>query len=227
MKRLPILLLVGLTLAAPPAFAEELGAFFTKVNTYTYPNGPGAGKRVLIRARQVFAIVNLTTDESNRLWYQILEPRKMRQIRGEGWTPLAPHDVPIQVHDDHAVVTGKLMVESLSTGIQLLPLQISGVSIRRVTMGEKSAALIRGPNQSIQLVLDQLGSQQVDLQMELPVQHSAAQQSLGFQLPSTAATKITMTVPGNIELKSGASVLSRRIDEQGLVFQPFYLRIIC
>ena len=93
MKRLPILLLVGLALAAPPAFAEELGAFFTKVNTYTYPNGPGAGKRVLIRARQVFTIVNLTTDESDRLWYQILEPRKMRRIRGEGWTPLAPHEL--------------------------------------------------------------------------------------------------------------------------------------
>ena len=93
MKRLPILLLVGLTLALPSAFAEELGSFFTKVNTYTYPNGPGGGQRVLIRARQVFAIVNLTTDESNRLWYQILEPRNMRRIRGEGWTPLAPHEL--------------------------------------------------------------------------------------------------------------------------------------
>ncbi|MCH7478991.1 MAG: hypothetical protein IIA14_12945 [SAR324 cluster bacterium] len=93
MKRLPILLLIGLTLAWPSAFAEELGAFFTKVNTYTYPNGPGGGQRVLIRARKVFAIVNLTTDESNRLWYQILEPRKMRRIEGEGWTPLAPHEV--------------------------------------------------------------------------------------------------------------------------------------
>ena len=93
MKRLPFLLLVGLTLASPPAFAEELGAFFTKVNTYTYPKGPGGGQRVLIRARQVFAIVNLTTDESDRLWYQILEPRKTRRIQGEGWTPLAPHEL--------------------------------------------------------------------------------------------------------------------------------------
>jgi len=123
----------------------------------------------------------------------------------------------IQVDDDHAVVTGKLQVESLAAGVQLLPLPLVGVSIKRVAIGDRSMALVKQGNQPLKLVLDKPGIHQVDLQFELPVKHSAAQQSLGFQLPTTAATTITMTVPGNIELKSGASVLKRRVDEEANV----------
>ncbi|MFP6603682.1 MAG: hypothetical protein VB862_14215, partial [Pirellulaceae bacterium] len=132
-------------------------------------------------------------------------------------TALTGASYHIQIHDNHAVVTGKLLVESLAAGVQLLPLPLAGVSIKRVAIGDRSMALVQQANQPMQLVLEQPGSHQVDLQFELPVQHSAAQQSLGFRLPTTAATSITMTVPGNIELKSGASVLNRRVDEDANV----------
>ncbi|MEO2023400.1 MAG: hypothetical protein ABGX05_16380 [Pirellulaceae bacterium] len=132
-------------------------------------------------------------------------------------TALTGASYHLEIHNDHAIVNGKLQVESLAAGVQLLSLPITGVSIKRVTIGGKSTAMVRQPNQPVQLVLEQPGIHEVELQLELPVQHSAAQQSLGFQLPNTAATRLTMSVPGNIELKSGASVLSRRVDEQANV----------
>ncbi len=47
--------------------------------------------------------------------------------------------------------------------------------------------------------------------MSLPVASDAAQQRLEFQLPTAPASKLTLQVPGNVEIQSGASVLARQV----------------
>lgn len=92
MKRL-IFLFPLLFFFAAGANAKEIGAFFTKVNAYAFLDGPRSGKRVLVRPRLTFAVVDLTNDREDRLWLQIVYAREELKVKGEGWTPLAPHEL--------------------------------------------------------------------------------------------------------------------------------------
>jgi hypothetical protein len=49
--------------------------------------------------------------------------------------------------------------------------------------------------------------------MTAPLQTTAAQQMLQLQLPSAPATRLHLTAPGNVELKSGAHLVSREVVE--------------
>ena len=57
------------------------------------------------------------------------------------------------------------------------------------------------------------GHSRLELAMVAPVQTSAAQQTLDFRLPTPAATRMRVTVPGNVDVKSGAKLVSRVVDE--------------
>ena len=106
MNRLLLLLLILLLLPSAAPQAEEIGAFFTKINTYVFTKSPAKGKRFLIRPRQAFTVVNLTTDGQDRLWLQIVYPGRTAKVKGTGWTPLAPHELldagnkPVEVFSD-------------------------------------------------------------------------------------------------------------------------------
>ena len=119
----------------------------------------------------------------------------------------------INVLDDSALVVGDFEVESLAAGLQQLPLGFSGVSILNVTVGENAASLVRDSEQLVRLLLPSIGKSQVQFSMSTAVQHAAAEQTLTMLLPHAANSRIELSVPGNIEIKSGASVLERTVDE--------------
>lgn len=97
MKRLsfPILsVLAALMLwPGPPLHAQEIGAYFTLVNTYVYRDGPQKGPRLLLRPRQAFAVVDVTGDNDETPWYRIVYPGRNEHLSGVGWTPKAPHEL--------------------------------------------------------------------------------------------------------------------------------------
>ncbi|MBI3993152.1 MAG: hypothetical protein HY342_07745 [Candidatus Lambdaproteobacteria bacterium] len=79
---------------APAARADEpLGAFFTQVNTYLYSDGPNAGARVLVRARQTFTVIDLTNTADGTVWYRIVFPERDTRLEGVGWVFEAPHEI--------------------------------------------------------------------------------------------------------------------------------------
>ena len=119
----------------------------------------------------------------------------------------------INVHGDSALVVGDFEVESLATGLQQLPLGFSGVSILNVTAGENLASVVRDSDKLVRLLLPSVGKSQVQFSMSAAVQHAAAEQTLTMLLPHAANSRIELIVPGNIEIKSGASVLERTIDD--------------
>ena len=49
--------------------------------------------------------------------------------------------------------------------------------------------------------------------MVAPLETTAARQVLNFRLPRPAAASLRLTVPGDVELKSGADVISRTVDK--------------
>lgn len=79
--------------ALTEARAQSIGSYFTLVNTYIYSQSPRQGARTLVRPRVAFAVVDLTLDRDERIWYRIIHPDKTNQVQGEGWTARAPHQL--------------------------------------------------------------------------------------------------------------------------------------
>lgn len=80
--------------AAPTAAqTQAIGAYFTVVNTYVYEKGPQTGRRLLIRPRNAFNVVDVTADANDILWFLIVHPSETERSSGIGWTAAAPHEL--------------------------------------------------------------------------------------------------------------------------------------
>lgn len=114
---------------------------------------------------------------------------------------------------ERAVIKGTLTFEVLDDGLHQLPLDVGRAGIRVASLDGKPAMLARDVSGSLFLLSDVKGVHQLELIFTTPLVTSAAQQTLPITLPQTAATKLTLSVPGNVEVKGGAPVLSRVFDE--------------
>lgn len=122
-------------------------------------------------------------------------------------------DYQAMLEDERAVISGTLTFEVLAEGLHQLPLQVGRCGIRVATVDGKPARLARDPSGEVFLLSDVRGMHQLQLILTTPITTSAAQQTLTMELPHTAATKLMIQVPGNVEVKGGAPVLSRTYDE--------------
>ena len=61
--------------------------------------------------------------------------------------------------------------------------------------------------------MEGVGKHLLTLDLVMPVATDAAQQSLQFQIPTAPTGELILSVPGNIEIKSGAAVVSREVDD--------------
>ncbi|MDZ4852435.1 MAG: hypothetical protein SGI77_24365 [Pirellulaceae bacterium] len=114
--------------------------------------------------------------------------------------------------DGRALMTGKLVIEVLSEGLHPLPLTFADVGIRSATLDGKPARLAMNEAKQIVLFVEGIGLHAFELLMVMPVSSNAAQQTLHFHVPNAPAGQVTFQVPGNVEVQSGASVLSREVD---------------
>jgi len=154
--------------------------------------------------------VLLTRDEYDDL----LKSAKTREIKR------APLDSAIvsakysgEVSEGVAIIKGELIVESLNEGLVQIPLPFSGVAIRSAMVGgDQPAKLWRSPQGQIALLTSKQARQTLTIEMTVPMQTSAARQSMSVQLPSPSATSFELTVPGNVEVKSGVPVVKRTYD---------------
>ncbi len=112
-----------------------------------------------------------------------------------------------------AQIKGTLIVEPLNEGLIQIPLSLSGVAIRSAMLGDKPARLWRNPAGQIVLLTSGKTPQTLELELTVPVQTTAARQSLTLQLPATSATQFSLNVSGNVEIKSGAVVVERAYNE--------------
>ncbi len=117
------------------------------------------------------------------------------------------------VQENIATLRGQLEIEVLDPGLHAIPLAVQGVSLRSATLDGKTASIGRGPKGRLVLFVRGQGQHQFELELQTPVVVAAAQQSLQFQLPQAASTTLHVTVSGNVEVKSGASVVQRQYDQ--------------
>lgn len=113
-----------------------------------------------------------------------------------------------------AIIEGKITLETLHEGMQLIPLKLSGVGVRGALLDDKPAILAHDPNAGPVLVVTGRGKHTLTLTLTTPLVTSAAQQTLSVELPHAPAAQLSLTVPGNVEIRSGAAVISREADAE-------------
>jgi len=123
----------------------------------------------------------------------------------------AEYDATIE--EGRARLNGTLDIEVLDEGLHALSLDLAGVGVRSATMDGQSAAIGLNDKGRPVLFVEGEGRSRLELEMVAPLQTSAAQQTLIFRLPTPAATRMRVTVPGNVDVKSGSKLVSRTVDE--------------
>ncbi|MFH1108573.1 MAG: hypothetical protein V1790_05160 [Planctomycetota bacterium] len=126
-------------------------------------------------------------------------------------------DYVVTVGGDRAEFVGTLILDVMQTGLRAVELEVDRVGVHRAVLDGLAAPMARNRPDRLTLFVEGQGRHQLALEMTAPVETTAAQQTLTFRLPTPPATRMSMTVPGNVEIKSGAAVVSRVFDETAQV----------
>ena len=121
-------------------------------------------------------------------------------------------DYAAAIEDQRARLSGTLAIEVLDEGLQALPLEFSGVGLRSALLDGKAAALARASDGRLTLFVEGKGRHELVVEMVAPLETTAARQVLTFRLPQPPAARFRLTAPGDVEVKSGASVAGRVVD---------------
>ena len=106
------------------------------------------------------------------------------------------------------------MVDVLNDrGPYLIPITIGGFGIRSGKMDEGMAPLTQDQEGRVRLILREEGEHKVDLSLVAASKVDAAQQRIEFTLPTDTSTQFSIAVSGNVDLLSGAAVVSKNYDE--------------
>ncbi len=117
-----------------------------------------------------------------------------------------------RIEDERAILTGRLTLDLLEEGLHAVDLVFSGVGLREAILDE-SPAPIAPAEGHWRVFIEGRGTHSLTLEMVTPIETTAARQVMNVQLPTPSATRFHLEVPGDVEILSGASTLSREIDE--------------
>jgi hypothetical protein len=124
---------------------------------------------------------------------------------------LTAGDYAVTVDDGRARIKGELSVELLDDGLQAIELPLGQVGLTSALLDGEPAAI--GGEGPWVLFAEGKGRHVLVLEMTAPLSVSAAQQTLNFEVPMPPGTRIRMTVPGDVDVKGGADVASREVDD--------------
>lgn len=206
-----LLLLAGLLLAAWPQHgvaAEPLAATDRPVREIFVPV---ADLDVLIGgdAQRVFVTREEYQDLLSRARLPEPETPPPREV------VVLAADYQVVLAGERAVIQGRLQLEVLEPGLHVVSIPLEGVGLQTATLDGGSAVLGRDQAGMPQLFIEGRGRHELSLDLTMPVVTSAAQQAVSFRVPTPAATRIRVSVPGNVEIRSG--VLSRVFDQVAAV----------
>ena len=111
-----------------------------------------------------------------------------------------------------ATIHGRLDVAVLAPGIQVLPLDLSGVGLRGALLDGQPAPLGRRDDGAIEAFVAGVGAHELVLDLVAPVSTESARQKLDVRLPTPPVTQFELAVAGDVEVEHGAAVVRRRFD---------------
>ena len=146
--------------------------------------------------------------------YEELMDKAKKTVEKRAPRPAVPvsAEYRVAVQEDRAVIKGTLVVDVADEGLHGVPLVFGGVGLRSAVMDGKPAAIGRSANGGLRLFVEGLGRHQLSIGAVTPLVTGAARQVLNLQLPTPSSTRLFVTVPGDVEVRSGAAVVSRVFD---------------
>jgi hypothetical protein len=121
-------------------------------------------------------------------------------------------DYNAKLTPQRAEILGTLGIDVLEDGLHALPLDIAHVGLRSAKIDGRGASLGQSEGGPLTLFVEGKGRHELQLEMVAPIVSTAAKQQLQFRLPHPPAAKMQLTVPGDVEIKNGAAVISRTVD---------------
>lgn len=112
-----------------------------------------------------------------------------------------------------AIIDGTIELEVLADGLQRIPLTLSDVGIVSAMLGDRPASIAIDPQLGPVVLVTEKGRHKLAITMTTPLATSAAHQTLQVRLPYAAASTLQLDVPGNVEVKSGAALVARSVDD--------------
>ncbi|MDR2643438.1 MAG: hypothetical protein LBC74_11665 [Planctomycetaceae bacterium] len=136
---------------------------------------------------------------------------------------LLASDYKISVADLRAVIEGELEIEVLTDDIVAIPFSLDRVSvIEAINIETKKPAALEIHNEPPQtsagkqtglLVLQGKKQHKIKIVATTPLEIDSTRQRIAFNLPYGAKNSMRLMISGDVELKNGASVISRKIEE--------------
>lgn len=162
---------------------------------------------------------SLLGDQTQRVFLTRAEFDALKQAAAQSPEERVPQEVCLLAADyvaelrgQRAIIRGSLTLEVLSEGLKAVPLEMDQVGVYRASLDGKPASLGRDAKGNVFLFLEGIGTHQLELSLTASVANDAAQQSLQLQVQLAATNQFRLQVPGNVEIKSGAVILSRTVD---------------
>ncbi|HEY5315158.1 MAG TPA: hypothetical protein VIK18_21680, partial [Pirellulales bacterium] len=123
-------------------------------------------------------------------------------------------DYALTIEDERARIAGTLMLDVLTDGLHAVPLTLEDVGIRQAVLDGRGANIGHAQDDTLTLFVTGRGRHRLTLELLTELGAGSAQQAMSFRLPCCVATRLHATVPGNVEAKQGADVISRQVDER-------------
>ncbi|MCX5675809.1 MAG: hypothetical protein NTX87_12460, partial [Planctomycetota bacterium] len=143
----------------------------------------------------------------------LAKARKTADSRAPVSALVASAEYAATLGDERAEITGTLTVSVLEDGLHAVGLDVAGVGLKSATLDGRGAPVGLADDGRLTLFVQGKGQHKLVLEMVAPLQTTAATQVLAFRIPSPPAARLSLVVPGDVEVKSGAPVSERVFDE--------------
>ncbi len=126
-------------------------------------------------------------------------------------------DYDITVDEGRARLHGTIAIDVLEDGLHAVPLDFGGVGLLAAKLDDQPAPIGYAADGRLNLLVSGQGRHRLALDMVAPLEMNSAQQYLSFRLTNAAVGRWRLSVPGDVEIKGGADVVSRTVDEAAKV----------
>ncbi|MDR3198034.1 MAG: hypothetical protein LBU34_09230 [Planctomycetaceae bacterium] len=166
----------------------------------------GATNRILIK-RNEFETLRQQAREIQ------LETAEQDKDKPPAEAVLLSSDYRVEISDFRAIIDGTLEIEVLTDDLVSIPLPLERVAVLEAVFDDNRQPVAMSDNNG-QKVLILSGKQRHRLRLRLttPLEIDATRQRLNFRLIYGTETSFHLSVPGDVELKGGAAVLSRKVE---------------
>ncbi len=128
-------------------------------------------------------------------------------------TAVVSSDYEITVEEGRARLHGTIVIDVLEDGLHAVPLDLGGVGLLAAKLDDQPAPIGYAADGRLNLLVSGPGRCRLALDMVAPLEMNSAQQFLSFRLTNAAVGRWRLSVPGDVEIKGGADVTSRVVDE--------------